>query len=79
MNAFINGSGNYRLNFWTAFFDGFVMRICMTAFLGLCCGLKYRGFWLGSALAGLAPFCIGICYYLPGKWKRKSELLKGKN
>ena len=23
MNAFINGSGNYRLNFWTAFFDAF--------------------------------------------------------
>ncbi|MBR4899870.1 MAG: MATE family efflux transporter [Victivallales bacterium] len=79
MNAFINGSGNYRLNFWTAFFDGFVMRVCMTAFLGLCCGLKYRGFWLGAALAGLTPFCVGICYYLPGKWKRKSELLKGKN
>ena len=79
MNAFINGSGNYRLNFWTAFFDAFVMRVCATAVLGLCFGLKYRGFWLGAALAGLAPFCVGICYYLSGKWKRKSDLLKGKN
>ena len=76
MNAFINGSGNYRLNFWTAFFDAFVMRVCMTAILGLCFGLKYRGFWLGAALAGLTPFAVGISYYLPGKWKRRSDLLK---
>ena len=35
MNALINGSGDYRMNFATAILDGFVMRIGLAVLLGL--------------------------------------------
>lgn len=72
MNALINGSGNYRVNFATAIFDGIVMRIGLAVLFGLVLHMKAIGFWLGDALAGFTPFVIGIVFYWTGKWKRGS-------
>ena len=76
MNALINGSGNYRVNFATAILDGVVMRIGLSVLFGLYLGMESMGFWLGDALAGFTPFFIGIVFYLTGSWKKtikKSE------
>lgn len=70
MNALINGSGNYRINFVTAILDGMILRIGLSLLFGLFLGLDYVGFWLGDALAGFTPFFIGIVYYFTGKWKK---------
>ena len=75
MNAFLNGSGNYRINFVTAILDGIVMRIGLSVFFGLTMKLGYSGFWLGDALAGFTPLWIGIVFYLKGSW-RKNALTK---
>ncbi|MBQ8144776.1 MAG: MATE family efflux transporter [Butyricicoccus sp.] len=69
MNALINGSGNYRINFVTAIMDGIVMRIGLAILFGLVLDLKYVGFWLGDAVAGFTPFVIGLVFYFTGIWK----------
>lgn len=73
MNALLNGSGNYKINFVTAILDGIIMRIGLSVLFGLAVGMKHYGFWLGDALAGFTPFFIGIVYYATGKWKKDSE------
>ncbi len=75
MNTFNFGNGNYKLNFAVAILDGIVGRICFSLLLGITLGLGYRGFWLGSALAGSVPFFLGIIFYLSGRWKRPSSIL----
>ena len=69
MNALLNGSGNYKINFVTAILDGIVMRIGLALLFGLAINMKHYGFWLGDALAGFTPFFIGVVYYATGKWK----------
>ena len=69
MNALINGSGHYKINFATAILDGIVMRIGLAVLFGLALGMKHYGFWLGDALAGFTPFFIGLWFYSSGRWK----------
>lgn len=69
MNALLNGSGNYKINFATAIFDGIIMRIGLALLFGLAFNMQYYGFWLGDALAGFTPFFIGLVFYLNGSWK----------
>jgi len=69
MNALINGSGNYKINFVTAILDGVVMRIGLALLFGLVLDMKHYGFWLGDAIAGFTPFFIGIVFYFTGRWK----------
>ena len=73
MNALINGSGNYKINFVTAILDGIVMRIGLALLFGLALDMQHYGFWLGDALAGFTPFWIGLVFYLTGLWKRARE------
>ena len=70
-NALINGSGDYKMNFATAIFDGIIMRIGLAVLFGIILKWGYLGFWLGDALAGFTPLVIGIFFYISGKWKRK--------
>ena len=74
MNALINGSGNYKVNFAAALMDGVVLRIGLSLLFGLSLGMRAFGFWLGDALAGFTPFWIGIIFYFSGSWKRKPDL-----
>ena len=76
MNALLNGSGNYRINFVTAILDGMVMRIGLAVLLGLALNMKYLGFWLGDALAGFTPFFIGLVYYFKGNWRTRKYVIK---
>ena len=69
MNALINGSGNYRINFVTAILDGIVLRIGLALLFGLLLDMRHYGFWLGDALAGFTPFWIGLVFYFTGRWK----------
>ena len=70
MNALINGSGNYKINFVTAILDGIVMRIGLALLFGLALNMKHFGFWLGDALAGFTPFVVGLVFFCTGMWKR---------
>ena len=70
MNALMNGSGNYRVNFATAILDGIVLRIGLAVLFGLALDMKHLGFWLGDALAGFTPFFIGLVFYFSGVWKK---------
>ena len=74
MNALLNGSGNYRVNFATAIFDGIIMRIGLSVLFGLVLDMKHYGFWLGDALAGFTPFVIGVVFYFFGSWRKRAEV-----
>ena len=76
MNALLNGSGNYRINFATAILDGIVMRIGLALLFGVALGMKHYGFWLGDARAGFTPFWIGIVFYFTGRWKKNALISK---
>ncbi len=71
MNALINGSGNYKVNFATAILDGIVLRIGLALLFGLAFHMRHMGFWLGDALAGFTPFWIGLAFYFSGAWKKE--------
>lgn len=71
MNAFLNGSGNYKINFVTAILDGIILRIGLSVLFGLTMRLGYHGFWLGDALAGFTPLWIGIVFYFKGNWRKE--------
>ncbi len=73
MNALLNGSGNYKINFVTAILDGIVMRIGLALLFGLALSMKHYGFWLGDAIAGFTPFFIGVVFYMTGHWKKGRE------
>ena len=70
MNALLNGSGNTKVNFATAVFDGIVMRFGLAILFGMVLKMEYYGFWLGDALAGFTPFVIGVVFYVTGWWKK---------
>lgn len=70
-NALLNGSGNYKINFATAIFDGIILRIGLSYLFGVVLDGGYLGFFLGDALAGFTPFWIGIVFYLSGRWKTR--------
>ena len=71
-NALINGSGNSRVNFVTAIFDGIVLRLGLSILFGLVLDMKYMGFWLGDALANFTPLWIGMLFYHSGAWKKRA-------
>ncbi|MBQ6898522.1 MAG: MATE family efflux transporter [Clostridia bacterium] len=70
MNALLNGSGNTKVNFATAIFDGIIMRFGLAILFGMVLNMEYYGFWLGDALAGFTPFVIGVVFYVTGSWKK---------
>jgi len=70
--AIINGSGNTKLNLAVALIDGLISRMGIAAVLGFVFGLDCLGFWLGDAIAGFVPICVGMAYYLSGKWRKAS-------
>ncbi len=76
MNALINGSGNFKINFVTAILDGIVLRIGLSLLFGLGLSMEYVGFWLGDAIAGFTPFVIGIVFYFTGLWKKGGGIKK---
>ena len=76
MNSFTNGCGNYKFNFWVAILDGIVARIGFSLLFGLTLNWGYFGFWMGNAVAGVTPFVLGAVYYLSGRWKKRSDLIR---
>lgn len=74
MNALINGSGDYKINFATAILDGIVMRIGLALLFGLTLNMQHYGFWLGDALAGFTPFWLGLIFYFSGAWKKGKKI-----
>jgi Na+-driven multidrug efflux pump len=76
MNALMNGSGNYKINFVVAILDGIILRIGLALFLGLFCRMGYVGFWYGDMLAGFTPFAIGAVYYASGTWKTRKYVIR---
>lgn len=69
-NGLIDGTGNYKLNFAVALFDGFINRISFALLFGLLLNMGWVGYLYGDAIAGFTPFFIGAIYYFSGKWKK---------
>ena len=70
--SLINGSGNTKLNYAVAVLDGIISRIGIAALLGFVMKMECLGFWYGDALAGFIPIVIGMCYFISGRWKKRT-------
>lgn len=70
--SLINGSGNTKLNYAIAVVDGIISRIGIAALLGFALKMGCQGFWYGDALAGFIPIVIGMCYFISGRWKKRT-------
>ena len=70
--SLINGSGRSGLNLAVALIDGVIARIGLAALLGFALHLDCYGFWMGDALAGFMPICIGCVFYCLGAWKSET-------
>ena len=71
--SLINGSGRAKLNLAVAIIDGMISRIGLAALFGFTLGWDCFGFWMGDALAGFMPLCIGGAFYLSGRWKSREQ------
>ena len=76
MMGLIMATGNSKLNFVVALFDGVRARIGFALLLGITFQWGIHGFWYGDAFAGFIPFIVGGIYYLSGKWKTRKYILK---
>ena len=78
-NGLIQGVGNAKLSLAIALFDGFVVRIGLSYFLGTVKGMGIYGYFLGYALAANATSLPGLVYYVSGLWKQRKSLTKAQN
>ncbi len=72
--SLINGSGRTKLNLAVAIIDGVIARVGIAALLGFVLKMDCLGFWYGDAIAGFVPMCIGMYFYLSGKWKTNDKM-----
>jgi Na+-driven multidrug efflux pump len=75
LEAVIVGTGNARLGFMAGFLDGVVCRIGFAFLFGYCLGMEATGFFLGDAIARIAPITISSIYYFSGAWKERRRLI----
>ena len=69
-DSVVTGTGNSVLGFVGGFLDGVLFRLGLSFLFAWGFGMGVVGFFLGDALARLAPIIIGAIYYHSGAWKR---------
>jgi putative MATE family efflux protein len=75
LESVIVGTGNARLAFMAGFLDGVVCRIGFAFLFGYGLGMEATGFFLGDAIARIAPIVISSIYYFSGAWKERLRLI----
>jgi putative MATE family efflux protein len=75
LEAVIVGTGNAGLSFMAGFLDGVVCRIGFALLFGYCLGMEATGFFLGDAIARIAPIVISFIYYFSGAWRERNRLI----
>lgn len=74
-STIITATGAAMLSLIAGILDGVVLRICFSFLFAYGLGLGVIGFFLGDALARLAPLTINMIFYHSGAWKRRKKLL----
>lgn len=69
-DSIITGTGNSLLGFVGAFLDGVVLRLGLGFLFAWGLSMGVAGFFLGDAVARMAPMAVGMLYYHTGAWKR---------
>ncbi|MGM9608119.1 MAG: MATE family efflux transporter [Oscillospiraceae bacterium] len=69
-DSVVTGTGNSLLGFLGGFLDGVVFRLGLGFLFAWGLDMGVAGFFLGDALARVAPIIIGMVYYHSGIWKR---------
>ena len=72
--AFIQGIGNARMTMVLALFDGVILRVGLSWFLGIYLGYGFFGFVLGYGLAAYGFAIPSLIYFLSGAWKKRRTL-----
>lgn len=69
-DSVITGTGNSLLGFVGGLLDGVVCRIGFAFLFAWVFDMGVAGFFLGDALARIAPIIISMSYYYSGAWKK---------
>jgi len=75
--AMLTGSGAAGLSFLVGILDGVVLRIGISIILAGVFHMDEKGYFLGNALARLAPCIIGAVYFYSNAWQRRKLLTEG--
>ena len=73
----ITGSGNAMLGFITGLLDGVVLRIGLSLLFAYVFHMEVWGYFLGNALARLAPTIINTWYFYSNRWAKRKLLTEG--
>jgi Na+-driven multidrug efflux pump len=73
-NGFIQGIGNAKLSFIFAVFDGVILRVLLSWFLGIYLNMGLYGFFLGFALATYGTAIPGLIYFLFVPWYKRKRV-----
>ena len=73
-NGFIQGIGNAKLSFIFAVFDGVILRVLLSYFLGIYLNMGLYGFFLGFALATYGTAIPGLIYFLFVPWYKRKRV-----
>ena len=73
-NGFIQGIGNAKLSFIFAVFDGVILRVLLSWFLGIYLNMGLYGFFLGFALATYGTAIPGLLYFLLVPWYKRKRV-----
>ncbi len=75
----VTGTGFTTLGLINGLLDGVVLRIGLSFLFANTFGMGVVGFWLGSAMARLAPAIINSIYFFGGFWRKRALLVKEKS
>ena len=73
----VTGSGNAMLGFVAGLLDGVVLRIGLSLLFANVFLMGVWGYFLGNALARLAPTIINTWYFYSNRWARRKLLTEG--
>lgn len=72
----VNGSGFAAMGFLLGIMDGVVFRVGLSLMFLHVFHLAENSFFLGNALARMAPAIIAFLYFVSGKWRTRKLLVK---
>ena len=72
----VNATGFTTLSMITGLLDGIVLRIGLSVLFGEILGWGVSGYFLGNAVARLAPAAIDLVYVISGAWLKRKLLIK---
>lgn len=71
LDSFLTGVGMSTLAMFNALLDSVIVRIIFSWILGTVLAKGFIGVYIAQAISPILPMCIGLIYFISGRWKNK--------